>query len=71
MVNIDGNLKSLDKKCLAYRIEIPDLDSEKAPASVKQLVEKMKHFPYKEAEKRLADKNTRSLFIIKMTKSLK
>jgi hypothetical protein len=44
----------MDENCLAYGIEISDLDWEKTPASVKQLVEKMgQHI--KQSEKELTD----------------
>jgi hypothetical protein len=44
----------MDENCLAYGIEISELDWEKTPASVKKLVEKMgQHI--KQSEKRLAD----------------
>ncbi|WP_017316668.1 DUF6444 domain-containing protein [Mastigocladopsis repens] len=44
----------MEENCLAYGIEISDLDWDKTPASVKQLVEKMgQHI--KQSEKRLAD----------------
>jgi transposase len=44
----------MHESCLAYGIEISDLDWEKTPTSVKQLVEKMGQ-RIKESEKRLAD----------------
>ncbi len=41
----------MDENCLAYGIEISDLDWEKTPASVKQLVEKMgQHIKQSEKE---------------------
>ncbi|MHC5777974.1 hypothetical protein [Nostoc sp.] len=44
----------MEENCLAYGIEISDLDWDKTPASVKQLVEKMgQHI--KQSEKRLAE----------------
>ncbi|MHC5937073.1 IS66 family transposase [Nostoc sp.] len=44
----------MDENCLAYGIEISDLDWEKTPASVKQLVKKMgQHI--KQSEKELTD----------------
>jgi hypothetical protein len=43
----------MDENCLAYGIEISNSDWEKTPASIKQLVEKMRQY-IKQSEKRLA-----------------
>jgi hypothetical protein len=48
----------MDENCLAYGIEISELDWENTPARVKKLVEKMgQHI--KQSEKRLADLETK------------
>ncbi len=43
----------MDENCLAYGIEISGSDWEKTPASIKQLMEKMRQY-IKQSEKRLA-----------------
>ncbi len=48
----------MDKNCLAYGIEISDLDWEKTPTNVKQLVEKMRQH-IKESEEKLAEQEAK------------
>ncbi len=51
---VDDRLRGMNENCLTYGIEISDLDWEKTPAIVKQLVEKMgQHI--KQSEKELTD----------------